>query len=123
MPNINITVQGQPVQEPTTPPSSAVSVQNNAGQSAVAVDLPQVVNDGNVTRTLRVTVTDLVNCTINRVGMTVGSNFTFQNNVNTFEGVLAPAKQATGHITFNVTPPSAGEPDEEATATYLYEWV
>lgn len=125
MPSINITVPEVAVTAPSTPPViSDINVTANEGSSSIRVDsLPQVTNDSNISQTLRITVSNLVNCTVNRLGFVVSSNLTSQNNVMVYEQTLAPNATATGDIVFGVTPGAPGVPGSTASADAIYEWV
>ena len=123
MPNINITVPSEAVQEPSTPPSNSVSFTTSEGASQAVVALPQFTNDGNVTRTLRVTISNAVNCTVDQIKMTVGIVDTFQNNVATYERDVEAGKLVKATVTFGVTAGNPGDADASASADYLYEWV
>lgn len=120
---ITITIPEVPVQEPSTPPNNAVSFTATEGASEAVVALPQFTNDGNVTKTLRVTLSNLTNCTVNKIAMTVGLVETFQNNVMTYEREVQPGKGVKATVTFGVTPQNPGQGSSQATADYLYEWV
>ena len=122
MSTITINVNGEAVQEPTTPTTLPITLDTSEGATAINVDLAPVTNDGNIAKTLRISVTNVTNCSIAKVGATINGNFAF-NNADTFEIVLQPNKTANGSVMFNFTPPPAGQAPVQATADYTIEWV
>lgn len=123
MSNITISVPSEAIQQPSTPPNSSVSFTATEGANEAVVALPQFTNDGNITRTLRVTISNAVDCTVKQIRMTVGIVETFQNNVTVYEKEVQPGKLVKATVTFGVTAPAPGQPATQATADYLYEWV
>ena len=122
MPTITINVNGEEVQEPTTPVTAPITLDTSNGATALNVDLAPVTNDGNIAKVLKITVSNPVNCTVTRVGATVGASFASSND-STYEVTLQPNKTANGSIMFGFTPPPAGQPPVQATAGYTIEWL
>ena len=121
---ITITIPEVAVTSPTAPPAPQnISIVAAEGASVAIADLEAITNDSNVAQTLKVTVSNVVNATVTRVGITNNGNFQSQNNVTEFQTTVQPNKIANAKINFGVTPGAPGDPASEATADYLYEWV
>lgn len=120
---ITLNIPEVPVTQPSTPPNGDVIADAGVGATNARIYLPTVTNDGNTANTLRLTISNAINCTVERLGFVVNGSLTSRNNITVFEVTLQPTKTADGDVILGVNPGMPGEPASQATADYLYEWV
>ncbi len=121
---ITINLPAVAVVEPTTTYSADISKLANANATNVSVPLGSIENNGNVTRTLKLTVSNPVNCIVTSVGIKnpVTAVIDYAQG-DTQSMVLPKGKSAEAIIDFGVVPNQPGSGSSVASATLTTEWV
>lgn len=123
MPQVNITIPAPAVVEPTTSYSADIAVTATQGNTKAGVQFGSIQNDGNVSRTLRITTTGFTGCTLNYIEIRKPDG-TYQNTTGSVAELAVPAGSTTdARANVSFTPPAPGAADGTASFTVTSQWV
>lgn len=121
---ITITVPGVPVNEPTTSYNTPINVTAGVGQNYANAPLGAIQNDGNVDRTLEITISNVVGGSVQSIGLKdQNGNMQYTTTANTFSMVVPAGASTECLVTFDVVPGAPGDPATQVTADLTDQWV
>ncbi len=120
--NVKINIPAVAIVEPDDSYNSPVEVTAIAGSTLRAVSMPAKVNNGNVTRDFRITVSNVVNGTVTNVKLQNGAN-TVESSALTQTITVAPQGTVNATISFEFPAGAPGVPASQCTAVVTSEWV